>query len=192
MNEGAPLRARKVVVAGPMGAGKTTFSRTLSQAWGLPHIEVDAYSHAYPGNYLESVQHLRDAVRTALTSNHEGWLFDGTDERVMDIAFEQADTLIWLQMPFCIAYSRLILRTFKRLVTRQLLWGTHRDQWRTLLRWYSPPALGLILWRGHFRKTRGRILRAGPNLEVIILRSPGEVSRWLAAAESRPEVRSGD
>ena len=73
----------RVVLVGPMGAGKTTVAGLLGQAWGLPVRDTDADIEATTGREISDIfvesgeEHFRDleaaAVAAAITE-HDGVL----------------------------------------------------------------------------------------------------------------------
>jgi hypothetical protein len=174
------------VVTGPSGAGKTVVAARLARGWDLPHIELDALYHAEPDHAPHEWAALRETVRDQLSRHPGGWIFDGSYDGVMDLLLGEADAVTWLRLPFTVAYPRLVRRTLRRARSKELLWGVYRERWSNFLRWDSALGWGLILWRGHHRKTRARLRAARPETRILVLRSPREVAQFLARAQQRP------
>ena len=169
---------RKVAVIGGTGSGKSTVSRQLAERLGVPHIELDALFWK-PGWVMPSAEEFRPLVADALES--EGWVVDGNyGARLGTLVLDQADLVVWLDMPFWTKFRRLLRRTIRRIRTREVLWGTNVDTWRGAL--LSRDSLFWWLLKTHFpnkRKYRER-LEGYPHVR---LRSPREVERFLESAE---------
>jgi adenylate kinase family enzyme len=180
--------SRRIVVFGPSGSGKTTLGRTIAARLGLGCVELDALFHK-PNWEPSTDEEFREKVARALDSHPEGWVVDGNYSRVHDITLGQADTAVWLRLPFRVVYARLVWRTVSRAWTRESLWGTNRESWRlsfmsrdSILLW------GITNWRPHVRKMRGTLAETPHNARVIELRSTREVDALLASLPEREAV----
>lgn len=174
----------KIVVYGPSGSGKTTFARTLAGVLGVPHVELDALVHNRPDWNDASVEEFRAAVHEVIAANPNGWVADGNYLSMAgDILLAEADTAIWLRLPFRVVYPRLVRRTFRRAATKELLWGTNRERWRDVFGRESMLIWGISNWREHHAKTREKLRAAPSTLRIVVLTSPGAVSRFLENAQ---------
>jgi shikimate kinase len=131
--------APRVVLVGPMGAGKTTVAGLLGAAWGLPVRDTDADVEAAAGRsvadvFVESGEQAfrdleRDAVATALRE-HDGVLALGggavLDPGTRELLGDQ--TVVFLRVGLSDAVSRVGLG-----VGRPLLLGNVRGRIKTLL-----------------------------------------------------------
>jgi adenylate kinase family enzyme len=145
-------------------------------------VELDALFHNKPDWNDATWEEFRESVREAIEARPEGWICDGNYDKVTDILLAEADTVIWLRLPFFVVYPRLVKRTLRRAVTRELLWGTNRERWRDVLGPQSMLIWGITNWKAHFRKTRARLRSAPPGVRIVVLRSTSEVAGYLAAA----------
>lgn len=160
----------RVVILGTSGAGKSTVARALGDAYGLPHIDLDALTTGtYPPITGESfVGQVREIVAGT------DWVIDGDYERRLgDLVLSRAEVAVWLDLPLRVSLARMRRRTAQALRS-----GT--------LHYHS----GLIRWLGHEirshvrrRFTMQRRLSGHPHLRVVHLRSEQQVSAWLG---SRP------
>jgi hypothetical protein len=97
---------------------------------------------------------------------------------------DRADTLLWLDLPLQLCLRRVVGRTLRRIRTQEELWssGNRERIWTAFLMRDS-----LVHWtvKSYFRHRREWPTRfAGhPNLQLVHLRSPQEVERWLASLE---------
>ena len=172
--------ARRIVVVGVSGNGKTTLSRRLGARLGLPVIELDALNHQ-PDWREASDQEFRRDVEAAMSSS-DGWVFDGLYQRkIGDLILREADTLVWLDQPLPLVLQRLVKRAVKDIVTRRDLFNGNRQTWR--LAFFSRDSLVGFAVKQHFRHRRNWPAGFGEhvNLRIVRLRSPREAEAWLEA-----------
>lgn len=171
---------RRIAIYGPSGAGKSTLARQAGVALGLPVVELDAIYHSRPNWDDISEEEFRERVGAVMAEMPDGWVVDGNYSMVRDLVLPQADTAVWLRLPFHVVYPRLVWRTLSRMVSGELLWGVNRESFRngffsrdSILLW------GLTNWRPHRRKTRVALREARANgTRIVVLKSPGAVARW--------------
>jgi adenylate kinase family enzyme len=170
---------RSVSIQGISGSGKTTLGAVLAARLGVPHLETDALVHG-PAWAETSDDELRAAMEEFMRS--DGWVIDSDYRRKLGtLVLERADTMVWLDLPLHVCLRRLWGRTIPRIRQQQPLWNDNRESWRSAFwGWDS-----LFMWaiRRHVgRRRRFTELLERPelaHLEVVRLRSPSEVERWL-------------
>ena len=169
---------RRICVVGTTGAGKTTFARELAERLGCRHIELD--SHYWGPNWTpRDTEEFRASVRTAAAQ--ECWVADGNYHKVRDLLWSRADTLVWLDYSIGTILSRLIVRTVRRVVSREELWNGNREN----IWWHLATRKSLFLWalQTHWRRrlTYSRFLAEDEfrHLGVRRLYSPREAEAWL-------------
>ena len=168
---------RRILVLGASGNGKTTVARALAARLGVPHVELDALHHG-PNWSEPPADEFRRRVATALDG--DGWVADGDYlSKLGDLVLERADTAVWLDQPLPLILWRLWRRTYRRIRRREELWSGNLESWRTAF-WGRE---SLFVWtiRMYFRKRRTLPKRFArhPHLEVVRLRSPRAVERYL-------------
>jgi adenylate kinase family enzyme len=172
---------KRVVVLGTSGSGKTTLARELARRMNVPHIELDAL-HWEPGWVEAPMEVMRQRVRAALARSPHGWAVDGNYRAVKDEIWPDADTIVWLDYPMTVVFSRVLARTLRRGWTRQELWSGNRE--RLWTQFFSRDSILLWVintWRirrrdypKEFADSRWRHAR------IVHLRSPKEADAWLS------------
>jgi adenylate kinase family enzyme len=170
----------RISVVGGSCSGKTTLSRRLSERLDVPHIELDALHHD-PKWQEAPADLLQQRVRDALAQAPDGWVVDGNyHSKIGRLVLDEADLVVFLDPPFVTALRRSLWRTLSRSLMRRELWNGNRETFRNAFSKYS-----IVLWviRTH-RPMRNKMAERLAGDEVVHLRSPREVERWLASVSS--------
>lgn len=182
------------VIASASGNGKTTLGRALARRLEVPFVELDALVHG-PGWAEASAAELRARLAPVLAG--EGWVIDGGyREKLGDTVLEQAELVVWLDLPMRVWLPRLARRSIRRMTGREALWNDNRETLRGVLG--GRDALLPYAVRMH-RQRRRRYPEELARFPVVRLRSQAAVDRFLAGldgAEARgrslsPTARSG-
>jgi adenylate kinase family enzyme len=164
---------RRIAVIGATGSGKTTVSGVLAERFGVPHVELDALFWNAGWTETPPIE-FKQRVIAALGT--DGWVVDGNYRgRLGTFVLDQADLVVWLDLPLRTTLWRVLRRTLRRLRTRELLWGTNVESWRG-----SFMSRDSLLWwalKAHFRwrQTPQRLAR----YPYVRLRSKREVERYV-------------
>jgi adenylate kinase family enzyme len=142
------LTMRRVVIVGVTGAGKTTFARQLASRLGCPHVEMDAL-HWLTDWRETPLDTFHTQISVALDSSC--WVIDGNYNKVRDIVWTRADTLVWLDYPLALILWRLTRRTLYRVLSQEALWNGNRER---LWEHFSRKSLFLWALRTHRRYRR--------------------------------------
>src|SRR4051812_41874508 len=112
-------RPKRVVVIGSSCVGKTTFASRLANALKAKHIELDALH--WEQNWREADKNVfRSRVICALEA--DSWVVDGNyTDKVKDLIWPMADTLILLDPSLSRILCRFFLRSIKRSFKGELL-----------------------------------------------------------------------
>lgn len=174
---------RRVAVVGCPGSGKTTVGRRLAGALGVPYVELDGVFHQ-PGWVELPADEFRSRVTGLLGG--DGWVVDGNYSAVRDLVWERADTVVWLDLPRPLVMRRVVLRTLRRVLTREELWNGNREPFTNLYR--LDPEHNIIRWSwtkyGAYvqRYSEAMADPAYAHLRFVRLRSPSDVEAMLASA----------
>ena len=172
---------RRAAVIGPSCAGKTTTARQLAAILGVPYIELDALHH--DANWNEApAELLRERVRAALAVAPDGWVVDGNYfGKLGPLVLDQADTIVWLDVPYRTAIRRVLARTLFRFVTRAELWNGNRE---TLRNAFGPQSIVAYVLRTHRRWPA----KWKPRLEGRNVVRVQDADAWLQSIQATAEM----
>jgi len=101
---------QRVMIIGCCGSGKSTFSRALHKVLGLELIHLDQYY--WQPNWVEMEKtHWAKTVTELASKPH--WIIDGNYGGTMDLRFEKADTIFFLDIPTYKCLWRITKRIYK-------------------------------------------------------------------------------
>jgi adenylate kinase family enzyme len=176
----APFRYRSIVVVGVTGSGKSLLAEKLAQRFGLDFIELDAL-YWKPGWVESGDEEFRARVDAATRT--PGWVLAGNYAKVRDIIWPRAETVIWLDYPFLLVLGRLWSRTWRRWLTKELLWGSNYERLFPQFKLWSKESLFNWLVQSYARhKRQYPQLFARPeysHLMVYRFKHPGDAEEWL-------------
>ncbi len=175
----------RIHVIGTGGAGKTFLAAQLAQALTVPHIELD--SLFWRENWQKpETEVFQQVVREALSG--EDWVTDGNYSAVREIVWGRAQVVVWLDYPLRFIFLRLLKRSLRRALRRELLWGTNRESFSKLF--FSRDSLLLYVLRTHKQKQAlYEKLTQSPEyteIEFVRLRSPRQTRQWYQEFISSP------
>ena len=178
---------RRVSVIGGSSTGKTTVSRELASLLGVPHIELDALHHD-AGWQEAPADVLQARVDAALAAAPDGWVVDGNYHgKLGTYVLERADTVVFLDLPLRTALRRVTWRTLRRSITREELWNGNRESFRIAFSRDS-----IVWWvitnHGSHRKKWPERVAPLTHLQVIRLRSAGQVRDWLQSIQATDSI----
>ena len=149
--------------------------RALAQRLRVPFVELDAL-HWGPNWTEASAEELRARVEPIVIT--EAWVIDGVYRgKLGDLVLENADVVVWLDLPVRVWFPRLLRRTLRRVLRREEFLNGNRETLRSVL--WSRDSLLLYAVRSH-RRRRRLYPAALARYDVIRLRTPAEVDRFLS------------
>ncbi|MEU7723854.1 AAA family ATPase [Streptomyces sp. NPDC040724] len=183
----------RIVVIGTSGSGKSTLAGRLAARLGLVHLELDAFVHGPGWKSVPQVTFRRTLEERMATG---GWVCDGNYFDRTDWVWQQADTVIWLDMPLRLVLPRLVRRSIQRIVTREELWNGNREEWTALVGRDSVLTWAVKSHRRHAAELPARLEALEKDgLAVERLCSPREVDQWwsrtfpdASGTENRPGI----
>jgi adenylate kinase family enzyme len=166
--------ARRIVVTGLAGSGKSTFAVALAARTGRPVINLDL-EFWKPGWVAPSEVEWREVQRRALAGGD--WIAEGNYADTLDLRLARADTLIVLDTPWWRCAARALRRGF--VMPDALPEGCEYPAWRRL--WDEWRLATRICRRRRSEPAREReiIAEHGRHLHVHRLRSRAEADELL-------------
>ncbi len=173
------LEAKRILVYGVCGSGKTTFAKALSERTGIPWTSVDDMAWL-PGWVTTSEAFQREQADSICAADE--WILDTAYGKWIEIPLAKADLILALDYPRWFSLQRLLRRTITRVIDKKLICNGNVESWKTTLSRDS-----IILW--HFRswKRKRQRIRAwaasseGPR--VIAFRNAREAEQFLTGLE---------
>jgi adenylate kinase family enzyme len=169
---------RVAVVSSASGNGKTTVGRALAERLGVPFVELDALHHG--PNWAEPTdEEFRARVGPIVAS--DAWVIDGAyRSKLGDLVLERAELVVWLDLPVHVWLTRLVRRTARRIVRREVLWSGNRESLATALHpRYSVVVYALRGYRGRRRAYASELAR----FPLVRLCTTAEVDDFLRSVE---------
>ncbi len=105
------MLGNRCLVIGCSGAGKSYFSRKLSEKTGLPLYHLDLVNWNKDKTYVEKSV-LIDRINQVVAKDK--WIIDGNYGSTLDIRLERADTVFFLDFPLEVCLEGVKLRQGKQ------------------------------------------------------------------------------
>lgn len=163
---------KKIAIIGSGGSGKSTLARRLGEFLKIEVFHLDALFWK-PG-WIGTSKDEQKLIQSELVE-HENWIFDGNYSGTMDIRLNNADTIIFLDMPRTICAYRVMKRRLQ-----------YRNKTRPDMGEGCEEKLDLefLKWVWEYPKTKKPVIMKkleslSIEKEIIILTNPSEVERFL-------------
>lgn len=141
-------------MVGTTGSGKSSLAGRLSSELNCSHISLDRLFWK-PGWQATEDPEFFDSIKKSIASDK--WVVDGNYTRTQFITWEQADTVIWIDLPFWLNFYQLFTRTLGRVLFQKELWEDtgNKESLRMML---SKDSILLWFFRT-YRKNRVKYLK---------------------------------
>ena len=172
--------ARRILLHGVTGSGKTTLAARLGALTGIAWTEADSVTWQ-PGwvQHPEAEQRRRIAELCA----QESWILDSAYGSWSDVVLSRAELVVGLDYPRWLSLGRLLRRTISRTVRRTEVCNGNVESWTRSLSRDS-----IVRWHFHsFRRKRERLLawEADPAMPPVLrLRSPAALEEWVTTVSA--------
>ncbi|MET7520018.1 hypothetical protein ABZS88_43020 [Streptomyces sp. NPDC005480] len=174
---------KRIVVVGAAGSGKTTLAWALGKILEVPVTDLD-YLFWGPGWSRVGLGTFRERTQEVLANDR--WIIAGSYLRqVGGMVWVRAETVVWLDLPRRVSFSRVLKRTVRQYVRRedvvpgcrQSLWAAWRDR------------LFHSAWRepANYRSVIPGMLNQPEyaHVRLVRLQSRRAVAAWLANSAER-------
>jgi putative MATE family efflux protein len=101
-------QARRIVVLGGAGAGKSTFARAIGEQLMLPVWHLDRFVFGPGWTRIDDLTARRHLVE-ALEPGH--WIVEGVYPALQDLTLPQADLVVWIEQPALLRLFRAWRKT---------------------------------------------------------------------------------
>jgi adenylate kinase family enzyme len=170
----AARQARRIIVAGNDGSGKTTLCRQLSALLNIQYTELD--SLRFGPDWNELPQFMTDVAELADRSE---WITEWDFEGARELLATRADFFVWIDLPRWKNIQRTLARSVRARLGRRSLWGTNVEPpLHTILtnRWHSVR----VAVQNHdaARHLAETFIREHPSIPAVHLRAPHEIAEF--------------
>jgi adenylate kinase family enzyme len=169
----------RILIVGTSGSGKSTLARQISQKMGIPDIELDALF--WKSNWTQSdPEEFRQKIANAISKN-TGFVIHGNYNKVRDLTWGNADTVIWLDYSRSLVMWRVIKRSVLRIFKNESLWAGNKEGLRKTF--FSKESIILWAWQTYeVRKKQYLESVKNPeykNINVVRFEKPNQASEFL-------------
>ncbi|MBB3129506.1 adenylate kinase family enzyme [Paenibacillus rhizosphaerae] len=162
----------RIAIIGSAGSGKSTLSQKLGEILSLPVVHLDRFywkPNWTPTANDEWDEFVKDAV------SEDQWIIDGNYTRTLGIRLNEADAVIFLDMPRLLCIYRIMKRRIR-----------YHGKTRPDLNEECPEKLdwAFFIWVWNYKKrSRSKVMEALEQVkgrkQVVILKSRKEVQEFL-------------
>ncbi|MBB3913188.1 AAA family ATPase [Rhizobium fabae] len=104
-------RARRILVVGCSGGGKSTLSLKIAARFGLSYFSLDRDVRWLPGWMQRDRVEQRAIIASRILEDR--WIMDGTNPSTFDIRLPRTEVVVWVRMPRLLCVWGAISRWMK-------------------------------------------------------------------------------
>ena len=137
---------RRIHVTGNSCSGKSTLANQLAAALEVPRVELDALNWQPGWVSLADTDPEELERRMTVATHGDAWVVSGSYMGFSRKVFwPRVETVVWLDLPRYRLIWRVLIRSWKRWRSKELLWGTNYERfWPNLKVWNREDSL--IWW----------------------------------------------
>lgn len=121
--------ARRLLLVGVTGSGKTTLARRLAEARGAAYVDGDAIGWL-PG-WVQRDEAEQRGLAEARTAG-DAWVLDAAWGTWSDVVLPRVDLVVALDLPRHVSLGRLLRRSARRVVRRETICNGNTESLRRL------------------------------------------------------------
>ncbi len=168
---------RKIAVFGKPGSGKSTLSKALASATGIPLHPLDSIVYKKNGELVDR-QSYDEAHENILSS--DSWIIDGFGPiDSFNQRLNAADTLVYIDLPYPTSYWFVTKRLLKGLVVKPEGWPDGSSILKGTLESYKVLRLCPKFWNDGFV---GRLEKLSADKSLYIVKSASELDHFVGQA----------
>ena len=168
---------KKVAIFGKPANGKSTLSKKLASATGIPLYPLDSILYHPSGEEVDRSGY-EDTHQSILSS--EQWIIEGFGPRNSLASFnkrlEAADTLIYIDLPYFVTYWLVTKRGLKGLFVKPEGWPEGSSVLRGTLDSYKVLKLCPKFWNDEFLQ---RLEKLSADKSLHVIRSVSELNSFV-------------
>ncbi|MEO7454179.1 MAG: adenylate kinase [Fimbriimonadales bacterium] len=169
------MKARRILIYGVTGSGKTHLAERLSERTGIPWHSVDDLTWMPNWNEVP-LDRQREIIGSIC--NRDEWILDTAYGKWVETPLERLELIVALDYPRSFSLRRLLRRTIARARDGMPICNGNRETWRQAFSRNS-----IILWHfKSFARKRARIRKwINEGRAVIHFRTAAETEEWLSS-----------
>lgn len=165
---------KKIVVFGKPGSGKSTLSKNLTAATGIPLHQLDSILYDRNGNLID--RDIYDRQHEEILSS-DSWIIDGFDRMgPFNKRLGAADTLVYIDLPYLTSYWLVTKRCLKGLLVKPEGWPDGSSVLKGTLQSYKILKLCPKFWNYEFLI---KLELKAVNKSLFVIRSISELNEFV-------------
>ncbi|WP_394125456.1 adenylate kinase [Vibrio hepatarius] len=165
---------KKVAVFGKPGSGKSTVSKALASALGLPLHQLDSIVYKPNGEFVARKEF--DATHNDILRS-EAWVIDGLGPITsFNERLAAADTLIYIDLPYSVSYWFVTKRLLKGLLVKPEGWPDGSSILKGTLNSYKTLKLCPKFWNDDFLS---KLMEHKSSKEVYVIKTVSELNDFV-------------
>ncbi|MFC1235846.1 adenylate kinase [Vibrio sp. F74] len=165
---------RKIAVFGKPGSGKSTVSKSLALATGIPLHQLDSIIYKKNGELVE--RKIFDEVHESILCS-ESWIIDGFGPiGSFNKRLEAADTLVYIDLPYSVSYWFVTKRFLKGLFVKPEGWPDGSSVLKGTMESYKVLRLCPKFWNNDFMS---RLRENSNSKDVHVIKTVTELNHFV-------------